>query len=176
MGEVGRGQPAFPSIHRYPLRRSPCCPAARRRTATSDQKNPSVAKLMMEVEMAILRTLEFEQTTSTELNAGTDDSFVLHISGSGRDAHIPFFDQAGVNEREEGQTDNYEFDIDNWDFDSDDITLSVQTRGDDRWLPASFEVIGNLDSGGSVTLIDRTWPSNNYFSTDHNEGQSEYTL
>jgi hypothetical protein len=75
-------------------------------------------------------------------------------------------------ERERGQTDTYALDVSSCNLSRLVVRptdLFMRTLGRDAWLPLTIKIIANLNIGGPDVLVNRSWPSANWFSTDPND-------
>jgi hypothetical protein len=96
-------------------------------------------------------------TTADEENAGSDADFQLQVVLPGEDLLLPFENLPNHDDRERGNTEQYDFDLSGADVDSDAqgfqvIMRIVEPNADDGWLPSSILVIGHTANGVDVVL------------------------
>lgn len=118
----------------------------------------------------VVTSIQVVQKTADVGYAATDDSFRLVIKASS--LCTVNFPNLPSDERERGRTDTYNLNIASCNLDRSVVTPSnvfIRTLGHNAWLPASFKMVGTLAGGGTYTIVDRTWPNLNWFSTDLND-------
>jgi hypothetical protein len=111
--------------------------------------------------MAELSRIFIIHTTSNESNAQTDADFALLASTAGID-FVQLFPDLPHDEREQGRTDEYEFDVSGAagmpgvePIDSDNTRLMIiMTSTTNGWLPSSIWAIGETVAGEYVVLAN----------------------
>jgi hypothetical protein len=107
--------------------------------------------------------------TANVARAGTDSPFTLLVrptTGSLCSREFPTYD---YDERETGGTDTYVFDVLGCRLQREQVdsaNVFVRTRGRNAWLPQHFKLIAKMVDGTQRSVVDRSWPSTNWFGAD----------
>ena len=107
--------------------------------------------------------------TANVARAGTDSPFTLLVrptTGRLCRREFPTYD---YDERETGGTDTYVFDVFGCRLQREQVdsaNVFVRTRGRNAWLPQHFKLIAKMVDGTQRSVVDRSWPSTNWFGAD----------
>lgn len=103
--------------------------------------------------MAILKRIFIIHRTSKESNAQTDASFDFIASRPGPDFIMAFPNYPDIDEREQGRTDEYEFDVEGENIDSETTILTMFMRTTNNgWLPDRIWALGETEQNEIVIL------------------------
>jgi hypothetical protein len=135
--------------------------------------------------MANLDEFWLIQTTSTAEDADTEDTFSLGVLFTQPNPQFEIwldFPSKPYDLRERGRTDEFRFNINQNETRIPMDLLGprnfvVATNGSDKWLPASFWVIGqDVEHKRRLLVGIPRWPSNLWFSRDPSEGKERHSL
>jgi PLAT/LH2 domain len=112
--------------------------------------------------MADLNRIFVIHTTADEDDANSDGNFELVVSRPNGDLFL-FLDTPDYDDRERGDTDQYEFDVSNEGVTTDSVLSIRMTSTDDGWLLKSVWAIGQTVAGSFEVLAAHPVWENGWF-------------